>query len=136
LADVQRTIVGECVDTLDAEFDRASSTLRAAGVTVCCQRESVWLDREHEGILGLTLREAVTNIIRHAAASRCEIRFRHVRQKYVLEVQDDGRGGAYGEGLGLLGMRERIEALGGSVLRDLSSGTHLTVSLPAEARRA
>jgi len=136
LADVQRTIVGECVDTLDAEFDRASSTLRAAGVTVSCQRESVWLDREHEGILGLALREAVTNIIRHAAASRCEIRFRHVRQKYVLEVQDDGRGGTYGEGLGLLGMRERIEALGGSVLRDLSSGTHLTVSLPVEARRA
>jgi two-component system sensor histidine kinase DesK len=138
LAEVQRTIVGECAESLDAELERASSTLRAAGVTVDCQRESVWLDREHEGILGLALREAVTNIVRHAAASRCEIRFRHVRQTYVLEVQDDGRGGdaaAADEGLGLLGMRERIEALGGSVLRDISAGTRHTVSLPAEARR-
>jgi two-component system sensor histidine kinase DesK len=139
LADVNRTIVGDCSDSLDAELERAASMLRAAGVAVDCQRESVWLDREHEGILGLALREAVTNIVRHAAASRCEIRFRHVRQKYVLEVQDDGRGGdgaGAGDGLGLLGMRERIEARGGSVLRDFSGGTRLTVSLPAEARRA
>lgn len=140
LADVNRIIVGECTETLDTELERASATLRAAGVAVECQRESVWLDREHEGILGLALREAVTNIVRHAAASHCEIRFRHVTQRYVLEVQDDGRGGASGvgssEGLGLLGMRERIEALGGSVRRDVSAGTRLTVSLPAEARRA
>jgi two-component system sensor histidine kinase DesK len=131
LADVRRTILGGHTETLEAEFERAASTLRTAGITVDCQREAVWLNSEHEGILGLALREAITNIVRHAAASRCEIRLRQMMQKYILEVQDDGRGGECDEGLGLRGMRERIEALGGSVLRDISAGTRLTVSLPA-----
>lgn len=114
-----------------AEIERARATLRTAGIAVECQCEAVALGTMHEGILGLALREAVTNIVRHARASTCSIRLQQQYNAYVLEVQDDGRGGgSEGEGLGLRGMRERIEALGGSVLRDISSGTRLTVRLP------
>ena len=48
----------------------------------------------------------------------------------VLEVHDDGRGGSHPEGNGIRGMRERVEALGGSVLRDTSAGTKLRFEFP------
>jgi two-component system sensor histidine kinase DesK len=130
LADVRLTILGDRTETIDAEFVRATSTLRTAGISVECEREAVWLHSVHEGVLGLALREAVTNVVRHAEASRCHIRLQRIRNAYVLEVQDNGRGETGGEGLGLRGMRERIEALGGSVLREISAGTRLTVRLP------
>jgi two-component system sensor histidine kinase DesK len=47
-----------------------------------------------------------------------------------LEISDDGRGGPVVEGNGLRGMRERVESLGGSLERDMSSGTRLIVELP------
>ena len=51
----------------------------------------------------------------------------------VLEVADDGHGGSATEGPGLTGMRERVNALGGSVRRDRASGTRVRVTLPYEA---
>jgi two-component system sensor histidine kinase DesK len=130
LADVRLTILGDRTETIDAEFVRATSTLRTAGISVECEREPVWLHTVHEGVLGLALREAVTNVVRHADASQCHIRLQRIRNAYVLEVQDNGCGQRGGEGLGLRGMRERIEALGGSVLREISAGTRLIVRLP------
>jgi two-component system, NarL family, sensor histidine kinase DesK len=57
-----------------------------------------------------------------------------------MEVEDDGRGGSHAEGHGMRGMRERIEALGGTLSYRSDAGTHVTVTLPlgppavAEAR--
>ncbi len=66
------------------------------------------------------LQEALTNVLRHAEASRVEITLGLVRSQLELRVEDDGKGigsdRVLGEGsLGLLGMRERAEQLGGSV---------------------
>ncbi len=130
LADVKHTIVDDRFDTLETELERATSTLRTAGIAVQCRREAGHIDSPQEGILGLALREAVTNVVRHAEARTCSIRLHRTRDLYVLEVQDDGRGSTGREGQGLRGMRERIEALGGSVLREISVGTRLTVHLP------
>lgn len=131
LADVQRTILDERVETIGMELERAASTLRTAGIAVQCRCEATQLDTAQESILGLTLREAVTNVVRHAQARSCSIRLHQDQDLCVLEVKDDGRGGCDADGQGLQGMRERIEALGGSVLRDVLNGTHLTVRLPA-----
>ena len=46
---------------------------------------------------------------------------------------DDGRGGIHAEGNGLRGMRERIEALGGTVMRDTTAGTRLRFEFPLAA---
>ncbi len=111
-------------------MERASSTLRTAGIEVDFQRERFFVDAVHESVLGFALREAVTNIVRHSRASTCHIRLQQSAQECLLEVQDDGRGwpqqdgqkGAPSEGEGLRGMRERVEAIGGSVRRDVSGG--------------
>jgi two-component system sensor histidine kinase DesK len=47
-----------------------------------------------------------------------------------LEIHDDGCGGGMAEGNGLRGMRERIEALGGTVERDTRTGTRLRIEFP------
>ena len=51
----------------------------------------------------------------------------------LLEIQDDGRGGSQAEGNGVRGMRERVEALGGTLRRETSAGTKLTIMLPLAA---
>ncbi len=112
-------------------------TLRTAGIVLDCQREPLKVDAVQESILGFALREAVTNIVRHAHATRCRIRLQQSENGCVLEVQDDGRGSRdtpvpvpRTEGEGLRGMRERVEAIGGSVRRDVSAGTRVLIRLP------
>jgi two-component system sensor histidine kinase DesK len=48
----------------------------------------------------------------------------------VLEIADDGRGGVQVEGNGLRGMRERIEALGGTLERETAAGTRIRIQFP------
>ena len=134
LVDVQQTILGDRAETLEEELERASSTLRTAGIVVECQRERLRVDAVHESVLGFALREAVTNIVRHSRANSCQIRLQQSEQGCLLEVRDDGRGclqqEGQREGEGLRGMRERVEAIGGTVRRDDSAGTRLMIRLP------
>lgn len=82
--------------------------------------------------LAMVLREAVTNIARHAQASEAMIALRAEAGAMVLEVADDGRGGVSANGNGLAGMRERVAALGGTLRIDSprGGGTRLTVTVP------
>jgi len=65
------------------------------------------------------VQESLTNVVRHARASRAEITVTHADGRVAVEVTDDGRTGGNGEapgsGQGILGMRERARALGGSL---------------------
>ena len=79
-----------------------------------------------ENALALVVREAVTNVQRHADAGRADVVLRSEGDGVVLRVSDDGRGGALTPGNGLAGMRERVEALGGR-LRVESKRGHGTV---------
>jgi two-component system sensor histidine kinase DesK len=87
---------------------------------------------EVETVLALALREAVTNIIRHARARRVAARCSLDGDRVVFRVRDDGRGGAHPGGNGLTGMRERVEALGGalSLVSLAGQGTELEIRLP------
>ena len=82
--------------------------------------------------LAMVLREAVTNIARHAQASEAMIALQVEGNAVVLYVADDGRGGVSASGNGLAGMRERVAALGGSLQIDSprGGGTRLTVTVP------
>jgi len=114
---------------LQQELDGAAAMLRAASIELTAKCEPVPLAAGQEAILALSLREAVTNVVRHSNASRCTIDLRRGGDEIRLIVSDDGRGGG-DDGSGISGMRERIAALGGSVSRDGSRGTTLSVTLP------
>ncbi len=83
--------------------------------------------------LGMVVREAVTNIARHAQANEAMIAIRCEAGVVTLEIVDDGRGGVSANGNGLAGMRERVAALGGTleIHSPRGSGTRLKVSVPA-----
>jgi signal transduction histidine kinase len=65
------------------------------------------------------VQESLTNVVRHARASRAQITVTHADGRVTVEVTDDGRAGRNGQGSGsgqgILGMRERARALGGSL---------------------
>ena len=78
----------------------------------------------------MAVKEAVTNVVRHAQARNCSLRLEQQNGSCRLEIEDDGRGGFQHEGNGLRGMRERVEMLGGTLTRDSQAGTRLTITLP------
>lgn len=131
LAEVRRAIQGYRAHGLSDEIAIARRALGAAGVALSCDVDPVELAPATEDALALALREAVTNVVRHARATRCSVRLAAADGCVELEVSDDGVGGDRGEGSGLAGMRARARELGGTVERDGSSGMRLTVSIPS-----
>ncbi|HEY5028551.1 MAG TPA: sensor histidine kinase, partial [Candidatus Angelobacter sp.] len=92
LAQVRSTVRGYHSLSLQAEAEQATATLKAAGVKVECNFATANIPPSHEGVLALALREAVTNVIRHAKASYCGLRLRAVDGGCELEIKDDGCG--------------------------------------------
>jgi len=83
-------------------------------------------------VLAMTLREAVTNVIRHAGATSCTIEVASTDGGARLTVADNGKGGSFREGNGLTGMRQRLAAAGGTLsVRSDGGGTQLVAGLPA-----
>ncbi|HEX4037255.1 MAG TPA: sensor histidine kinase [Acidobacteriaceae bacterium] len=138
LGEVREAISGYRANGLAAEIERARKTLDAAGVALECGAKAPEFAPAEETVLSLIVREAVTNIVRHAHASHCRLEFAANGSATALIVEDDGRGGVLEEGNGLRGMRERVESLGGSLRidtaqGDLTQGTRLVVELPPQA---
>jgi len=133
LSDVRDAIRGYRAQGLAAELARAKSTLETAGLTVQCDAAStVQLPAMQESVLSLAVREAVTNVVRHAGARTCRLQLEQQNGSCRLEIQDDGRGSSALEGNGLRGMRERVEMLGGTLDRTSAGGTTLTITLPVK----
>jgi len=110
-------------------------------VTVSCAGGDR-LPAEVENALYRVAQEALTNTVRHAGASRCSIEVERRPADVACRIFDDGRGfdlethGAGRDGLGLLGMRERVHSLDGTL--EISSrpgaGTEIRVSIPLEVQ--
>jgi two-component system, NarL family, sensor histidine kinase DesK len=134
LTDVRETVSGWRQVDVDDELDAARDALAAAGVTLTVDRDpDLVLTPSAATALGLAVREAVTNVVRHAGASACTVNLRHEAGQVLLEITDDGIGASGPDGNGLSGMRERIVALGGETRRRSGAarrGTQITVALP------
>jgi len=136
LAQVRSAVSGYRSGGLENEITHARNALATAGVALETETSKTQLPPAHEAVLALALREAVTNIVRHAGARRCRIALHATPAQCTLRVSDDGRGGSAPFGSGLSGMRERVEVLGGTLMRDGRSGTTLVVTLPLTSARA
>lgn len=131
LTEVRDAIRGYRSQGLAAELAQAKSTLETAGLTVQCDAATtVHIPAVQESVLSLAVREAVTNVVRHAQARTCRMRLEQHNGSCRLEIRDDGCGASNGEGNGLRGMRERVEMLGGTLQRSTEAGTTLTITLP------
>ena len=132
LAEVRQAVRGFRSLGLEAELANARSALESAGIVAEVDVERVQVAPAQENALALALREAVTNVIRHAHAGRCSVRLWRDDDGVHLEVVDDGSGATSPEGSGLAGMRERIEAEGGRLRVAGGAGMSVRVSLPGD----
>jgi two-component system sensor histidine kinase UhpB len=115
------------------------------GIACACNScvETVDLDRDKSTAVFRIFQEILTNILRHAQASRVEIAMMRNEDDFVLEVRDNGRGIREDEefgihSLGILGMRERAHLAGGKVeiKGTQGKGTVVTVRVPVPGPKA
>ncbi len=137
LAEVRSAVTGIRATDLAAELASARLLLESSRVHLDYTASAVDMPAEIERGLSLVLREAVTNISRHAAASRVHIELRREHASVCMQINDNGRGGLARDGNGMSGMRERICAMGGtlSVESPLGGGTQLRVLVPVPVLR-
>lgn len=135
LSQVRSAVSGIRAAAMAAELASARLLLEAAGVQMEYWHDPRALPPDVETCMALVLREAVTNIQRHARANRVEVTLIIGAERVVMRVRDDGRGGVNERGNGLTGMRERIEARGGTLAIESprGRGTSIEVALPLPA---
>ncbi|HLN77851.1 MAG TPA: histidine kinase [Nocardioidaceae bacterium] len=114
LADVRRAVEGYRELTLPGELARARAALEAADIEADVPNSTDEVPSELRELFAWTVREGVTNVIRHSGASCCIVRLGPDR----VEVRDDGSGhsGGAGRGHGLAGLRERAAAVNAVVM--------------------
>lgn len=135
LGQVRRAVAGMRAMGLRAEFASARLALAAVEVDFDYRSDELALHPETETVLALALREAATNVIRHAQARRCSAELARSGDIVRLAIRDDGLGGARADGNGLMGMRERVEAIGGELRLQSANGegTLLELRVPWRA---
>jgi len=136
LTQVRRAVTGIRAAGFAAELASAKLLLESNGICLNYELADVALPAETETALAMTVREAATNIQRHAHATQARIALRIDGERLVLAIEDDGRGGAMVPGNGLTGMRERLAGIGAElrVQSEKGKGTVVSASLPAPAQ--
>lgn len=113
LADVRATVAGYRGVNVLAELAVARTALESAGIDAELPPTVEEVPARHRELFGWVLREGITNVVRHSGAARCRVRL----SASTVVVEDDGvgPGSGGGSGNGLVGIRERVEAAGGTV---------------------
>ena len=146
LEEVRAAVANYRQPTLANELHAASEILAAAGIVYQYEGHEASTDTlptPLEALLAWTVREGVTNVIRHSRAHQCTIRLTRTSQQLGIEILDDGKGSSnqasetspaeidnHG-GNGLRGLKERVAELGGSyeIGPRASGGFELSVSV-------
>jgi len=138
LGQVRRAVSGIRTAGLAAELASARLLLESGGVRLDYRLAADALPAELETVLALVVREAVTNIQRHANAVQAHVELAVSQGEALLRIEDNGRGGLIEPGNGLSGMRERLRALGGrlEIRSARGRGTILVAALPLSVQAA
>jgi signal transduction histidine kinase len=120
---------------LDNAIEALTHEVESSGIVTNFQVTGEPFTLEHKVALALyrAAQEGLTNVCRHARASRVDVNLAFQPDEVSLEVKDNGMGAAQiKEGFGLLGIRERMRQLGGSLEMDTGTGKgfRLKASVP------
>ncbi|EEL90994.1 Two-component sensor kinase yocF [Bacillus cereus AH1273] len=125
--------------TVEEELEQIKAILQAANIELEVKQaaNSSALSPIEQNILGMCLREAVTNIVKHSKATECIVSVLESQGELILKVEDNGVGLEHQnhDGNGIRGMKERIALIDGVVELDtINPGTLLTVKVPIVIR--
>ncbi|HEU4784761.1 MAG TPA: hypothetical protein VFS83_15585, partial [Ktedonobacterales bacterium] len=120
LKEVREAVASYRQPTLASELRGAREMLMAAGIAYRAEYDAGalgGLSTTVESVLAWTVREGVTNVIRHSGARQCTVLIARDEQGVRVEVADDGKAASTQpsdtDGNGLRGLAERVTALGG-----------------------
>jgi two-component system sensor histidine kinase DesK len=134
LSEVRAAVTGYRQSGLSGALAGARASLAAANVELQEDVQRLELPPAKEHVLALALCEAVTNIVRHAKATRCRLALALEDGMAVLRVADDGAGldgaASIKRGNGLTGMQERAAAAGGTLSINAGAGLTLELRVP------
>ncbi len=147
LREVREAVAGYRQSTLRSELDGARQILEAAGIACTIEHTAGALPPTTNAVLAWTVREGVTNVIRHSRARQCTIRVSVENGSACAEVINDGYREQEGDltrtriGSGLSGLTERVTAQGGHIeagplISEGHSGFRLWVELPVRSNVA
>ncbi|AZN39395.1 sensor histidine kinase [Paenibacillus albus] len=149
LRQVRELVSGMSALTVRDELAHAKQILSAAGIVL--EAEGDWEleipSATMNNILGMCLREAVTNVVKHSKAKVCTVCLVGEGSRLTLSVTDNGAGlsktgenGVWTDargGNGIKGMRERLKLIEGSlVVESIGRGTRLEMTVPLVAKEA
>ena len=132
LSQVRLAVTGIRAAGIAAELASARLLLEVDAISLQYDGGDIAMPVDIETVLALVIREAITNVQRHARATSVCVKFSSGPSSILLTVTDDGRGSEVVAGNGLTGMRERIEALGGTLHIEPvhGRGTKIEASVP------
>ncbi|MDR9852007.1 sensor histidine kinase [Paenibacillus sp. VCA1] len=140
LRQVRELVSGMRTLTLTEELQASRRMLESAGIRL--EAEGDFGDKEISGlvqnILGMCLKEAVTNIVKHSRADRCTIAMKRTESDIRLVVSDNGiglEGRIQSDGNGLKGMKERLSLIDGSLELRSSDGLTILIRVPVVVRK-
>jgi two-component system sensor histidine kinase DesK len=122
------------------EMLRVKEILRAAQIQLVSEEEFTLTNVSllTENILSMCLKEAVNNVVKHSGAATCYVSIEQSWKEIVLTIRDDGKfkgtEGFLAEGHGLIGMKERLEFINGSLELLTNNGTTLILKVPNDVK--
>ena len=127
LTEVREAVNGYRAPEFTVELDSVRTALASAGISVRVRHDGPPVPPAASQVLGWVIREAATNVIRHSGAKVCEVTVSVDRTATRVEIRDTGHGhrlvtgpgDTARHGVGLVGLRERVIAAGGT----LTTGT-------------
>ncbi|XRG80621.1 sensor histidine kinase [Rossellomorea sp. GAMAL-10_SWC] len=122
------------------EIIRIKQILHAAEITVECN-ENFQLSNVSlltENIVSMCLKEAVTNVVKHSSATLCKISIKQMKNEIIFSVIDNGVGcklEKFTTGYGLIGMKERLEFVNGTLEVNCENGMTLIMTVPIDVKQ-
>ncbi|MGJ9459075.1 sensor histidine kinase [Oceanobacillus sp. CF4.6] len=86
-----------------------------------------------ENVLGMCVKESITNVVKHSGATQCHISIGQSHEEWAVTIQDNGKGLQVSNNLvgnGIIGMKERLEFVNGSLKITSKNGTKLMIRVP------
>ncbi|PKG23380.1 sensor histidine kinase [Niallia nealsonii] len=126
---------------LTEEIVRVEQIFQAANIQFIYNKEFILsnLSPIAENILSMCLKEGVTNIVKHSNATVCRVKIDEYATEVQLIIQDNGESIVtekdFAKGHGLVGMRERLEFVNGSLHVHSDQGTILTIKVPKDVKQ-
>jgi two-component system sensor histidine kinase DesK len=130
LSQVRGAVRGYNSATIEGELQQAKVATKAANIELQEQINVTSLDSHIESELALIIREAITNVIRHADTKVAEVHLLQTAEQIVLRIADHGKMTTSKENSGFRNMRTRIESIGGTMMIEKEPNTQLTFIHP------